>query len=61
MSRTCETCREYLGGGSCNLSIEMECRDGGGFEAWEERSEKNGQKIPHDAPIREDHQAKTTE
>lgn len=33
----CETCRQHLGGGSCNLSMEMECRDGGGFEAWEEK------------------------
>lgn len=33
--KTCDSCREYLGGGSCNLSMEMECRDGG-FEAWEE-------------------------
>ena len=32
---TCETCRHYLGGGNCNLSMEMECRDGG-FEGWEE-------------------------
>ena len=37
MTRRCETCREYLGGGSCNLSMEMECRDGGGFEAWEDK------------------------
>ena len=32
MDKTCDTCRHYLGGGNCNLSMEMECRDGG-FEA----------------------------
>ena len=61
MTRRCETCREYLGGGSCNLSMELECRDGGGFEAWEERSEKNRAEDPAAAPIRGDHQATTTE
>ena len=34
MNKSCETCRHYLGGGNCNLSMEMECRDGG-FEGWE--------------------------
>lgn len=60
MTKRCETCREYLGGGSCNLSMEMECRDGGGFEAWE-YSGKIRAEEPAAAPIREDHQAKTTE
>ena len=32
--KACETCRHYLGGGNCNLSMEMECQDGG-FEGWE--------------------------
>lgn len=33
-TRVCATCRHYLGGGQCGVSIEEECRDGG-FEAWE--------------------------
>ena len=28
--RRCETCRHYLGGGQCALSMEMECADGDG-------------------------------
>lgn len=60
MTRRCETCREYLGGGCCNLSMEMECRDGGGFEAWE-CSEKIREEDPAAAPIRDGHQVKTTE
>lgn len=34
---TCETCRHYLGGGCCRINLEDECREGGGFEAYEER------------------------
>lgn len=37
--KTCETCRHYLGGGNCNLSMEMECKDGD-FEGWEENVPK---------------------
>jgi|GEM_PF-5492831 len=59
MTKRCETCREYLGGGCCNLSMELECRDGGGFEAWE-RSGKIGAEDPAAAPIREERQATTT-
>lgn len=32
----CETCRHYLGGGSCAMSMERECADGG-FECWERK------------------------
>ena len=32
--RRCETCRHYLGGGQCALSMEMECADGD-RELWE--------------------------
>lgn len=31
----CEACRHYLGGGCCRANLEAECREGGGFEAWE--------------------------
>ena len=31
---TCETCRHYLGGGQCAVSLEQECKDGN-YEAWE--------------------------
>lgn len=31
----CEACRHYLGGGCCRINLEGECREGGGFEAWE--------------------------
>ena len=32
--KTCETCRHYLGGGQCALSMEKECADGD-RELWE--------------------------
>lgn len=31
---SCEACRHYLGGGCCQINLEGECREGGGFEAW---------------------------
>lgn len=31
----CEGCRHDLGGGCCRINLEAECREGGGFEAWE--------------------------
>lgn len=31
----CEACRHYLGGGCCRINLEPECREGGGYEAWE--------------------------
>lgn len=33
---TCDGCKWYLGGGCCRLNAEPECRDGGGFELWED-------------------------
>ena len=33
-NRCCDTCRYYLGGGQCTVSLEQECKDGG-YEAWE--------------------------
>ena len=36
LERICETCRHYLGGGCCRINLEAECREGGGFEAWEQ-------------------------
>ena len=33
---TCKGCKWYLGGGCCRLNAESECREGGGFELWED-------------------------
>lgn len=36
MSRsTRDGCKHNLGGGACEINLEAECREGGGFEAWE--------------------------
>ncbi len=35
-NRSCDTCRYYLGGGQCAVSLEHECKDGD-YEAWEEK------------------------
>lgn len=34
---SCDGCKHDLGGGrdNCRLNLSYECRDGGGFEAWE--------------------------
>lgn len=34
---SCDGCKHDLGGGrdNCRLNLAYECRDGGGFEAWE--------------------------
>lgn len=34
---SCNGCKHDLGGGrdNCRLNLPYECRDGGGFEAWE--------------------------
>lgn len=37
---SCEGCRNDLGGGCCRMNVEGECREGGGFELWED--EGNG-------------------
>lgn len=38
---SCAGCRHDLGGGrdNCRLNLSYECRDGGGFEAWENEEE----------------------
>lgn len=33
---SCEGCKYDLGGGCCRINLEAECREGGGFEMWEE-------------------------
>ena len=38
---SCESCRHYLGGGQCRINLEAECREGGGFEAWESKEQQN--------------------
>lgn len=35
----CEGCRHNLGGGCCRLNMEQECREGGGYELWEEKND----------------------
>lgn len=32
----CDGCRYDLDGGYCRINAEKECREGGGFELWEE-------------------------
>jgi hypothetical protein len=32
-SKTCATCKYYLGGGCCNMNLEEECGEGM-FEMW---------------------------
>lgn len=33
----CDGCRYDLGGGCCSINMEPECREGGGFELFENR------------------------
>lgn len=33
---SCEGCKHDLGGGRCRMNVELECREGGGFEMWED-------------------------
>ena len=46
---SCAGCRHDLGGGrdNCRLNLAYECRDGGGFEAWE--PEEDAQEQAHEA------------
>lgn len=39
----CDGCKHDLGGGrdNCRLNLSYECRDGGGFEAWEDSVKTN--------------------
>lgn len=32
---SCDNCKNDLGGGCCRINLEAECREGGGYEAWE--------------------------
>lgn len=32
---SCDGCKHDLGGGHCKINLEGECREGGGYEAWE--------------------------
>lgn len=41
---SCDSCRHDLGGGACEINLEAECREGGGFEAWA------SQNLPEPAP-----------
>lgn len=47
---SCAGCRYDLGGGrdNCRLNLAYECRDGGGFEAWEAKDD-----APEHEPERE--------
>lgn len=39
---SCDGCKHDLGGGrdNCRLNLSYECRDGGGFEAWDAGGEE---------------------
>lgn len=37
--KSCEGCRHNLGGGHCRINVEGECREGGGFELWEVKTD----------------------
>lgn len=38
--RCCPTCAHHLGAEQCRINAEGECREGGGYELWEERKAK---------------------
>ena len=38
---SCKGCKHNLGGGHCYINEEHECREGGGYELYEERNEQN--------------------
>lgn len=38
---SCDGCIHYLGGGCCRINAEAECREGGGFELWENESHES--------------------
>ena len=33
---SCKGCKWYLGGGICQIGEAEECREGGGYELWED-------------------------
>lgn len=47
---SCDGCKHDLGGGrdNCRLNLSYECRDGGGFEAWDAEDDADD---THDAPF----------
>ena len=45
-ARSCWGCRHYLGGGCCKINMEMECREGGGFELYELPEEYAPEELP---------------
>lgn len=48
---SCDGCKHDLGGGrdNCRLNLSYECRDGGGFEAWEK--EDDAEDDAHSTPF----------
>lgn len=42
---SCEGCAHDLGGGCCGISAERECREGGGFELYQENLEGDGKVV----------------
>ena len=36
---SCVGCTHHLGAGMCEIHLEKECADGGGYEAYEPRKE----------------------
>lgn len=43
--RTCPTCAHHLGAEECRINAEGECREGGGYELWEQK-EANRNVLP---------------
>lgn len=39
--KSCEGCKNDLGGGHCRINVEGECREGGGFELYEPKDGRN--------------------
>jgi hypothetical protein len=37
---SCVGCVHDLGGGCCQINVERECREGGGYELWEAKDEQ---------------------
>ena len=42
----CEGCKHDLGGGCCRINLETECREGGGYEAWEPKELPEPEYVP---------------
>lgn len=50
MNNDCSTCKHYLGGGYCRLNEEAECRDGGGYELWDDGVAAHEDELPEEPP-----------